>query len=130
MAGKNNIKFRMPKSLLPSAKKIAKRGLYEIMWGSKPCNYEKRIKEGKYQKGEVSQSSIVTAENINVNGYQFENEQAYVAMELTKAWIAAKNEKFDNYINEDDVANAFNKIYRTIGKVGEDEGYVRYTKTN
>ena len=48
MAGKNNIKFRMPKSLLPSAKKIAKRGLYEIMWGAKPHNYEKRIKEGKY----------------------------------------------------------------------------------
>ena len=32
----------------------------------------------------------------------FENEQAYVAMELTKAWIAAKNEKYDNYINEED----------------------------
>ena len=48
MAGKNNIKFRMPKSLLPSAKKIAKIGLYEIMWGAKPRNYEKRIKEGKY----------------------------------------------------------------------------------
>ena len=130
MAGRKNQIFKMPKSLLPSAKKIAKRGLYEIMWGAKPRNYEKRIKEGKYQKGEVSQSSIVTAENINVNGYQFENEQAYVAMELTKAWIAAKNEKFDNYINEDDVANAFNKIYRTIGKVREDEEYVRYTKTN
>ena len=70
------------------------------------------------------------AENINVNGYQFENEQAYVAMELTKAWIAAKNKKFDNFIHEDDVANAFNKIYRTIGKVRTDEGYVRYTKTN
>lgn len=82
------------------------------------------------RKGEVSQSLIVTAENINVNRYQFENEQAYVAMELTKAWITAKNEKFDNYINEDDVANAFNKIYRTIGKVREDEEYVRYTKTN
>ena len=40
------------------------------------------------------------------------------------------NKKFDNYINEEDVANAFNKIYRTIGKAGEDEGYVRYTKTN
>ena len=48
MADKNNIKFRMPKSLLPSAKKIAKRGLYEIMWKAKPRNYEKRIKEGKY----------------------------------------------------------------------------------
>ena len=48
MAGKNNIKFRMPKSLLPGAKKIAKRGLYEIIWGVKPRNYEKRIKEGKY----------------------------------------------------------------------------------
>ena len=36
------------KSLLPSAKKIEKRGLYEIMWGTKPRNYEKRIKEGKY----------------------------------------------------------------------------------
>ena len=48
MAGKNNIKFRMAKSLLPSPKKIAKRGLYEIMCGTKPRNYEKRIKEGKY----------------------------------------------------------------------------------
>ena len=53
MAGKNNIKFRMPKSLLPSAKKIAKRGLYEIMWccgndNYKPRNYSKRLREGEY----------------------------------------------------------------------------------
>lgn len=48
MAGKNNTKFRMPKSLLPCAKKIAKRGLYEVMWGAKPRDYEKRIKGGKY----------------------------------------------------------------------------------
>ena len=48
MAGRKNQIFKMPKLLLPSAKKIAKRGLYEIMWGSKPRNYEKRIKEGKY----------------------------------------------------------------------------------
>ena len=36
----------MPKSLLPSPKKIMKRGLYEIMWGAKPRNYAKRIKKG------------------------------------------------------------------------------------
>lgn len=48
MAGKKNTNFRIPKSLLPSAKKIAKRGLYEVMWGVKPRNYEKRIKDGKY----------------------------------------------------------------------------------
>ena len=48
MAGRKNQIFKMPKSLLPSAKKIVKRGLYEIMWGAKPRNYEKRIKEGKY----------------------------------------------------------------------------------
>lgn len=38
---------RIPKKLIPSAKKIAKRGLYEIMWGKKPRNYGKRLKEGK-----------------------------------------------------------------------------------
>lgn len=60
-------------------------------------------------------------ENININRYQFENEQAYVAMELTKAWIAAKNEKFDNYINEDDIGKAFCQIYKIISNVGKDE---------
>lgn len=46
----------------------------------------------------------------------FENEQAYVAMELTKAWIAAKNEKYDDYINEEDIVDTFNTIYKGIGK--------------
>ena len=46
-------KFRIPKNLLPSAKKIAKRGLYEIMWKCgkddyKPRDYKKRIEKGKY----------------------------------------------------------------------------------
>ena len=41
-----------------------------------------------------------------------ENEQAYVAMELTKAWIA----KYDNYINEEDIIDTFNIIYKGIGK--------------
>lgn len=49
--------------------------------------------------------------------YNFENEQAYVAMELTKSWIAAKNTKYDNYINEEDIAKAFNTIYTKIGRV-------------
>jgi hypothetical protein len=48
MAGKKNCKVRIPKSILPSANKIAKRGLYEIMWGATPKNYGKRVKEGKY----------------------------------------------------------------------------------
>lgn len=47
---------------------------------------------------------------------KFENEQAFVAMRLTEAWIEAKNKKYDNYINEDDIANAFNKIYKIIGE--------------
>ena len=38
-------KIRIPKSLLPSPKKIAKRGLYEIMWGgnTKTRDYGKRL---------------------------------------------------------------------------------------
>ena len=47
---------------------------------------------------------------------KFENEQTFVAMRLTEAWIEAKNKKYDNYINEDDIANAFNKIYKIIGE--------------
>ena len=39
--------IRVPR-LLPSPKKIAKRGLYEIMWGAKPRDYGKRVKKGKY----------------------------------------------------------------------------------
>ncbi len=54
-------------------------------------------------------------ENINME-VKFENEQAFVAMRLTEAWIEAKNKKYDNYINEDDIANAFNKIYKIIGE--------------
>lgn len=47
MAGKKNKIFRMSQSLIPSPKKIAKRGLYELMWQSKPQDYSKRLKEGK-----------------------------------------------------------------------------------
>ncbi len=38
-------KIRIPKSLLPNPKKIAKRGLYEIMWGgnAKTRDYGKRL---------------------------------------------------------------------------------------
>lgn len=43
MAGKNNTVVKVARKPLPSAKKIATRGLYEIMWGAKPRNYEKRI---------------------------------------------------------------------------------------
>lgn len=38
--------LRMPKHLLPSPRKIAKRGLYEIMWGAPTRDYGKRIKKG------------------------------------------------------------------------------------
>lgn len=40
--------MRIPKNLLSSPKKIAKRGLYEVMWGVKPRNYKKRVTKGKY----------------------------------------------------------------------------------
>lgn len=45
--------MRISKSLLPKPKKIAKRGLYEIMWkcgkeNYKPRDYGKRVKTGKY----------------------------------------------------------------------------------
>ena len=43
MAGKNNTVVKVARKPLPSAKKIATRGLYEVMWGAKPRNYEKRI---------------------------------------------------------------------------------------
>lgn len=41
-------KFHIPGKPLPSAKKIATRGLYEIMWGGKKRNYGKKAKTGKY----------------------------------------------------------------------------------
>lgn len=41
-------KFHIPKKPLPSAKKIATRGLYEIMWGGKKRDYGKKAKTGKY----------------------------------------------------------------------------------
>ena len=44
MAGKGNKKIRIPKKPIPSPKKIATRGLYEILWGAKPRDYEKRVK--------------------------------------------------------------------------------------
>jgi len=40
-------RVRIPDKLIPDAKKIAKRGLYEIMWRKKPRNYGKRLREGK-----------------------------------------------------------------------------------
>lgn len=33
---------------LPKPKKIAKRGLYELMWGAKSRNYGKKLKTGRY----------------------------------------------------------------------------------
>lgn len=46
-------KLRMPKSLLPKPNKIIKRGIYEIVsaatgGNTKPRDYEKRLREGKY----------------------------------------------------------------------------------
>ena len=43
MAGKNNTVMKVAQKPLPSAKKIAKRGLYEVMWGAKPRNYGKKV---------------------------------------------------------------------------------------
>ena len=43
MAGKNNTVVKVALSPLPSAKKIAIRGLYEVMWGAKPRNYGKKV---------------------------------------------------------------------------------------
>jgi len=36
-------RVRVPKKPLPSAKKIATRGLYEILWGGKKRDYGKRV---------------------------------------------------------------------------------------
>ena len=43
MTGKNNTVVKVARKPLPSAKKIAKRGLYEVMWGAKQRDYGKRI---------------------------------------------------------------------------------------
>lgn len=51
---------------------------------------------------------------------KFENEQAFVAMRLTEAWIKAKNKKYSGYINEDDISKAFREIYIGIGNVQEE----------
>jgi len=40
-------RITVPKSLLPSPKKIATRGLYEMMWGAPTRDYGKRLKKGK-----------------------------------------------------------------------------------
>lgn len=40
--------MRIPTRLLPKPSKIAKRGLYEAMWGKKKRDYGKRVKKGKY----------------------------------------------------------------------------------
>lgn len=47
---------------------------------------------------------------------KLENEQAFIAMRLTEAWIEAKNKKCSNYINEDDIGKAFREIYEDIEK--------------
>lgn len=39
--------MRISTSLLPKPRKIAKRGLYEVMWGAKPRNYAKKVKKCK-----------------------------------------------------------------------------------
>jgi hypothetical protein len=46
--GGNN-HFHIPKSPIPSPKKIATRGLYEIMWGAEHRDYDKRV-NGKKSK--------------------------------------------------------------------------------
>ena len=48
---------------------------------------------------------------------KFENEQAFIAMRLTEAWIEAKNKKYGGYINEDDIGKAFREIYKEIGEI-------------
>ena len=106
MAGRKNQIFKMPKSLLPSAKKIAKRGLYEIMWNAKPRNYEKRIKEGKYQKGEVSQLPIVITERLNMLDIQKQINNVVAAM-LTIAWASTKKRD----ISQDEVS----AVYKNFG---------------
>jgi hypothetical protein len=40
---KNKGLSKVRKQPLPSAKKIATRGLYEVMWGAKPRNYGKYV---------------------------------------------------------------------------------------
>lgn len=37
--------MKMRKNFLPKPKKIAKRGLYEAMWGAKPRDYGKTTKK-------------------------------------------------------------------------------------
>lgn len=49
MSGKGNKKFKIPKKPLPSPKKIATRGLFEILSPNSPKrDYGKRVKTGKY----------------------------------------------------------------------------------
>lgn len=40
-------RIRIPKTPFPKPKKIMARGMYELMWGSKPRDYNKRINGGK-----------------------------------------------------------------------------------
>ena len=40
--------LKVPKKPIPSAKKIATRGLYEMLWGGKKRDYKKRVDKGKY----------------------------------------------------------------------------------
>ena len=44
MAGRKNIKVRMPKNPFGSPKKIMKRGLYELMWGAPTRDYGKKVR--------------------------------------------------------------------------------------
>ena len=39
-----NTKMHIPKTPIPSPKKIATRGLYEIMWGAEHRDYNKQSK--------------------------------------------------------------------------------------
>lgn len=40
---RKNTKFKVPKSLIPSSKKIMTRAAYEMMWEAQPRNYGKRV---------------------------------------------------------------------------------------
>ena len=47
MAGRGNKKVRMSKNPFPKPGKIFKRGLYELMWGAKPRDYGKKLRNSK-----------------------------------------------------------------------------------
>lgn len=43
-------KFNIRKNLIPKPSKIFKRGLYEMMWGAEPRNYDKMVNPKKEKK--------------------------------------------------------------------------------